>query len=180
MRLEAAPSTDDTWVTIFGFAPGDLPAVLREFQRCGDILQWGTFGCGGGPGAGGAPANFVHVQFANRYGAQRALLKNGEQLSPALIVGVKPLDPRHRQIMEAYGAGSGAGAGAAMNGAAGGAASPGPRVRGLAGGGTGAAAAAAVAAARPYKVDTAAVAAAALPQPSRSLMQKLSEFVLGV
>lgn len=36
----------------------------------------------------------------NKYGAQRALLRNGEQLSPSLMVGVKPLDPVHRAAIQ--------------------------------------------------------------------------------
>lgn len=50
--------------------------------------QWGTFGQ--------PQANFLHIQFQNKFAAQRALTRNGEQLSPTLIVGVKPLDPRHK------------------------------------------------------------------------------------
>ena len=36
----------------------------------------------------------------NKYAAQRALLRNGEQLSPSLMVGVKPLDPVHRAAIQ--------------------------------------------------------------------------------
>lgn len=154
MPVESPAVQEDTWVTVYGFPGEELAAVLREFQRCGDILQWGTFGAGAG-------ANFVHIQFQTRYGAQRALLKGGEQLSATLIVGVKPLDPRHRQLVDNAGGGP-AGAG-----------SPdGPRV----GGGAGAAAAAA--AARPYRVE--AAAAAALPQRGATLWDKLQQFVIGV
>lgn len=154
MSVEAPPCTDDTWVTVYGFPQDELAAVLREFQRCGDVLQWGTFGAGAG-------ANFVHIQFATRYGAQRALLKGGEQLSGTLIVGVKPLDPKHRQQVDAAGGGPAA------------AGSPdGPRV------GRGGLGAAAAAAARPYRVE--AAAAAALPQRGASIWDKLQQFVIGV
>lgn len=153
MGVEPLPSHDDTWVTVYGFPPEDLASVLAEFQRCGDVLQWGTFGAGSG-------ANFVHIQYQTRYGAQRALLKGGEQLSSTLIVGVKPLDPKHRQQVDAMGGGPG------------GVGSPdGMRV----GQGAGVAAAAA---ARPYRVD--AAAAAALPQRGTSLWDKLQQFVIGV
>jgi nuclear pore complex protein Nup53 len=149
MAVDSPHALGDTWVTVYGFPPEDLAAVLREFQACGDVLQWGTFGAGAG-------ANFVHIQYQTRYGAQRALLKGGEQLSPALIVGVKPLDPRHRQQVEAAGGGPAA------------AGSPdGVRV------GRGGAAAAV----RPYRVEAAAVAA--LPQRGTGLWQKLSQFVIG-
>ena len=156
------------WVTVYGFPPEELPAVLLEFQRCGDVAQWGTFGAGAG-------ANFVHVQYATRYGAPRALLKGGEQLTPALIVGVKPLDPKHRAAVEALGGGGGAGAGGG-GGLGGGFGGDGY------GGGASAAAAAAAAAARPYRVDAAAAgggAAAALPQRGTSLWDKLQQFVIG-
>jgi nuclear pore complex protein Nup53 len=153
MPVDAPTALDDTWVTAYGFPSEDLALVLREFQRCGDVLQWGTFGAGPG-------ANFVHIQYQTRYGAQRALLKGGEQLSSTLIVGVKPLDARHRQQVEAAGGGPAAGG------------SPdGLRI----GRGSGLAAAAA---ARPYRVE--AAAAAALPQRGTGLWDKLQQFVIGV
>lgn len=95
--FESAPQYQDVWVTIFGFGQQDIPVVLREFSKCGDILQWGSFGQ--------PTANFLHVQFQNKYASQRALLRNGEQLSPALVIGVKPLDARHRAAIEQYLAG---------------------------------------------------------------------------
>eukprot|EP00877_Chromochloris_zofingiensis_P003266 jgi/Chrzof1/12940/Cz07g13080.t1 len=144
LPVAASAELDDLWVTVFGFSPQDLPTVLREFQRCGDILQWGTFGAS-------PQSNYMHIQYQTKYGAQRALLKNGEQLTSTLIVGVKPLDAKHRQLVEKYASASD---------------SPGPRIR------------AQTTPARPYKVDVAA--AQALPQASRSLIQKISEFVLGV
>jgi nuclear pore complex protein Nup53 len=152
MPVDAPPGLEDTWVTVYGFPPEDLATVLREFQRCGDVLQWGTFGAGAG-------ANFVHIQYQTRYGAQRALLKGGEQLSSTLIVGVKPLDPRHRAAVEG---GAGGGGGGSPGG---------PRVG--RGGGL-----AAAAAARPYRVE--AAAAAALPTRGAGLWDKLQQFVIGV
>ncbi|GBF96127.1 hypothetical protein Rsub_08875 [Raphidocelis subcapitata] len=150
LPVDSPHALDDTWVTVYGFPPEELASVLREFQACGDVLQWGSFGAGAG-------ANFVHIQYQTRYGAQRAMLRGGEQLSATLIVGVKPLDPRHRQLVEAAGGGPAA------------AGSPdGLRV------GRGGGAAAAV---RPYRVE--AAAAAALPQRGTGLWQKLSQFVIG-
>ena len=145
MGLEPAPQAHDSWVTVYGFTPSELPLVLKEFQKCGDILQWGTFGAS-------PQSNFIHIQYQSPYAAQRALLRAGEQLSSSLIVGVKPLDTRHKQLIEAFSTGS--------------VGSPAPRV-GLPS-----------QPARPYKVDLASVQA--LPQPTRSLVQKLSQFVLGV
>lgn len=51
-----APQTqyEDVWVTIYGFSQTDIPLILKEFAKCGDILQWGTFGQ--------PQANFIHVQ----------------------------------------------------------------------------------------------------------------------
>ena len=76
-------------VTVYGFGPEEAALVLRELQLCGTILNYGPF-------AGGARVNWLHVCFASRHDVQRALLKNGEQLSPTLIIGVKPLDPQQR------------------------------------------------------------------------------------
>ena len=48
--------TEDNWVTVFGFQPGDTPAVLREFSKCGDIIHFGS-------GREDA-VNWVHIHFA--------------------------------------------------------------------------------------------------------------------
>ncbi|KAG1679270.1 hypothetical protein FOA52_009300 [Chlamydomonas sp. UWO 241] len=94
LGYEHAPQYQDVWVTVFGFSQADTSLILKEMGKCGDILQWGTFG---------SPAtNFLHVQFQNKYASQRALLRSGEQLSPSLIIGIKPLDARHRHAIEAY------------------------------------------------------------------------------
>mmetsp|Transcript_32619 Transcript_32619/g.92486 ORF Transcript_32619/g.92486 Transcript_32619/m.92486 type:complete len:270 (-) Transcript_32619:2348-3157(-) len=82
----------DTWVTIFGFNQVDLPLVLREFQKCGDVVKFDNF-------SGGLPVNWIHLQYQTKYGAQRAILKNGEQLNDSIIIGVKPLDQRRRQVL---------------------------------------------------------------------------------
>ena len=47
------------------------------------------------------------AQFQNKYASHRALLRNGEHLTPSLVVGVKPLDPRHRSAIEGYDAANG-------------------------------------------------------------------------
>lgn len=46
----------DTWVTLFGFPAEDLPAVLREFLTCGDIVTYDT-------SERGPAGNWVHVQY---------------------------------------------------------------------------------------------------------------------
>lgn len=138
VELAAPMRVEDTWVTVFGFQLEDEATVLQEFQRCGDVLEWTR---------GDAPrtANFLHIRFQNKYGAQRALLKNGEQLSRTLIIGVKPMDPRHRPEASE------------------------PGTEGLR---------QPVLPSRSYRVDVAQ--SQAMPQPTRSVLQKLSEFVLGV
>eukprot|EP00798_Chlamydomonas_sp_ICE-L_P025540 gene25540-11184_t len=139
-------SYDDVWVTVFGFTQQDVPLILREFSTCGDILQWGTFGQ--------PSANYLHLQLQNKYAAQRALLKNGEQLSPTLIVGVKPLDARQRLAIESY-----------MHA---GEHSSGPSIMRPA-----------ELQERPYRVEGSA-AQQSMPQANRSVMGKLYEFVLGM
>lgn len=54
-----AAQYEDVWVTVFGFTSADVNLVLQEFSKCGDVLQWGTFGqpqvrvvWGAGRGAG--------------------------------------------------------------------------------------------------------------------------------
>ncbi|CAM6082570.1 unnamed protein product [Calypogeia fissa] len=78
----------DGWVTVFGFGVDETNSVMREFEKCGRIINHV-------PGPGGA--NWVHLQYQNHYDAQKALQKNGIQLNGALIVGVKRLDPLQSQ-----------------------------------------------------------------------------------
>lgn len=139
----AQQQAEDTWVTVYGFSPDDLPLVLREFQRCGDILQWGTFGAS-------PQSNFMHIQYQNKYGAQRAQLRSGEQLNSSLIIGVKQLEPKHRALVAAWAGGADG--------------SPGPRVK--------------AASMRPYRVEV--PAAQVLPQRSRTWAQKVGEYVFGL
>lgn len=81
-------------VTVFGFTENESASVLRELQHCGTIMNYGSF-------AGGLHANWLHVCFSSKHEASRALLKNGEQISPTLILGVKPLDASHRSSIKA-------------------------------------------------------------------------------
>jgi hypothetical protein len=48
---------DSTWVTVFGFASADVPAVLSEFGKCGDIEGFGTY-------EDGPHVNWLHIKFA--------------------------------------------------------------------------------------------------------------------
>ncbi|KAG0594320.1 hypothetical protein M758_UG066500 [Ceratodon purpureus] len=80
----------DEWVTVFGFGAEETNSVMRAFEKCGPILDHVS-----GPGG----ANWVHIQFQNRYDAKIALLKDGMLLNGYLIVGVKSLDPVQRQVL---------------------------------------------------------------------------------
>lgn len=142
-HASAQQQAEDTWVTVYGFSPDDLPLVLKEFQRCGDILQWGTFGAS-------SQSNFMHIQYQNKYGAQRAQLRSGEQLNSSLIIGVKQLEPKHRAVVAAW-------AGRADG-------SPGPRVK--------------AASLRPYRVEV--PAAQVLPSRSRTWAEKVGQYVFGL
>lgn len=55
MSLRPA-EVEDGWVTVYGFQPQQLELVLQEFQKCGDIEQFGTFGQG-------QHTNWVHIQY---------------------------------------------------------------------------------------------------------------------
>lgn len=143
VRPEQHTQSEDTWVTVYGFMPDDLPLVLKEFQRCGDILQWGTFGSG--------QTNFIHIQYQNKYGAQRAQLRCGDELGSTLIIGVKPLAPKHRAQISQWGS--------TAEG------SPG-RMK------------AATGPVRPYRVEL--PQAQVLPHRSRSWAQKVGEYVFGL
>ncbi|KAF8715763.1 hypothetical protein HU200_026711 [Digitaria exilis] len=81
----------EEWVTVFGFSIGNTNLVLREFEKCGTILRHHS-----GPRDG----NWIHVLYQRSYDARKALQKNGIQLSSGLIVGVKPIDPVHRQQLD--------------------------------------------------------------------------------
>jgi nuclear pore complex protein Nup53 len=80
-------------VTIYGFHQNDLPLVLKEFSKCGDIVEFGSFD-------DGPYVNWTHVCYESKYAAQRALLRSGQQLSPTCMVGVKEMDEKKRDAIE--------------------------------------------------------------------------------
>ena len=49
-------SSEETWVTVFGFQPSELHVVLREFSKCGDMVQFGS-------GRQDA-VNWVHIHYS--------------------------------------------------------------------------------------------------------------------
>ncbi|PSC73480.1 Nucleoporin NUP53 [Micractinium conductrix] len=137
---------DDVWVTVFGFGPSDLPLVIREFSKAGDIVQFGTFG-------EAAQVNWVHLQYQNKHAAQRALLRNSDQLSASCMVGVKPLDAAHRAAVDRAGSAGAGGPSFAL-------AFPKPQQQ------------------RPYTLEGRS-GAAVVPLASKGMGQRLKEFVLG-
>lgn len=90
----------------------------------------------------------------NKHAAQRALLHNGEQLSAACMVGVKPLDAAHRAAVEKAGAAGGSGQSFAV-------AFPKPQQQ------------------RPYTLEASAGGAGVVPLATKGLTQRVKEFVLG-
>ncbi|XP_078431891.1 mitotic phosphoprotein N' end (MPPN) family protein [Wolffia australiana] len=93
---------EEEWITVYGFSPCDTNLVLRELEKCGFIQKHVP-----GPG----DANWMHVLYQNRYDAQKALLKNGMQISGGLIVGVKPVEPAQRIFLSEKPNGSGVASG---------------------------------------------------------------------
>ncbi|KAJ3693868.1 hypothetical protein LUZ60_009348 [Juncus effusus] len=83
---------EEVWVTVYGFAPSETNLVLREFEKCGEILRWVP---------GPKEANWMHILYQSRFDAQKALAKHGTQLNNLLIIGVKRVDPlQHRFLNE--------------------------------------------------------------------------------
>ncbi|QDZ25601.1 nuclear pore complex protein NUP35 [Chloropicon primus] len=75
------------WVTVYGFQQSDRDLILRELQECGDIIS-----CRNG---GTEKANFMHIQFQTKGEAQKALGKNGKQISKNLMIGITPISQQH-------------------------------------------------------------------------------------
>ncbi|KAK9823902.1 hypothetical protein WJX72_006256 [[Myrmecia] bisecta] len=87
----SAEDNSENWVTVFGFQPADRHLVLSEFSKCGEVVQFDS-------GAGALACNWLHLRFANKYQAQRALQRSGELLGKSLMIGVKRMDPRQQPI----------------------------------------------------------------------------------
>lgn len=86
---------EHTWVTVYGFHQNDLSLVLKEFSKCGDIVDFGH-------GNDGPYVNWTHICFDTKYAAQRALLRSGQQLSPTCMVGVKEVDDAKRHALMSH------------------------------------------------------------------------------
>lgn len=83
---------EHTWVTVYGFHQNDLPLVLKEFSKCGDIVDFGH-------GNDGPYVNWTYICFDTKYAAQRALLRSGQQLSSTCMVGVKEVEESKRHSL---------------------------------------------------------------------------------
>ncbi|XP_075494249.1 nuclear pore complex protein NUP35-like [Primulina tabacum] len=81
---------EEVWVTVYGFLPADTNIVLREFEKCGVILKHIP---------GPREANWMHILYQNHSDAQKALRKNGSEINGVLIIGVKPVDPMQRHVL---------------------------------------------------------------------------------
>lgn len=82
-------SEAEHWVTVYGFSKDEKALVLREFQRDGDIVNFGDFN------ENGESTNWLHVRFATKESARRALRRNGQNMN-GIMVGVKELDAKSK------------------------------------------------------------------------------------
>ena len=110
-------------MTVFGFQLDDEHTIMREFAKCGEVQQFGSgredrvnwihikyavrcsschrlqldphrYDLARHQGLKGG--NAVQSPFQ----AQRALMKNGQVVGGRLMIGVQPLQPRHRSAAE--------------------------------------------------------------------------------
>ncbi|KZS16170.1 Nucleoporin NUP53 [Daphnia magna] len=69
-----------TWVTVFGFPPSAASYVLTQTGMWGHIMEHRI------PSQG----NWMHLKFASRLQARKALARNGRLLTDTLMIGVVP------------------------------------------------------------------------------------------
>ena len=93
-------SEAEHWVTVYGFSKDEKALVLREFQRDGDIVNFGDFN------ENGESTNWLHVRFATKESARRALRRNGQNMN-GIMVGVKELDAKSKAEIGSGKAGEG-------------------------------------------------------------------------
>lgn len=70
---------EDSWVTVFGFPLSATSYVLQQFKAYGDVLQYEI-----------GDNNWIHIQYATKLQAQRALSRNGHLYGDSLLVAVVP------------------------------------------------------------------------------------------
>eukprot|EP00053_Salpingoeca_punica_P004641 m.50129 g.50129 ORF g.50129 m.50129 type:complete len:341 (-) comp12880_c0_seq1:196-1218(-) len=69
-------------VTVFGFSSGDASFVLTEFEQYGAIRRRKH----------DAHGNWMHLEYATKAQAHKALSKNGKTFGQRVMVGVRPCD----------------------------------------------------------------------------------------
>ncbi len=94
----ANASSSSRWVTVYGFQQSDRDLILRELQECGEVISCRS---------GGTERNFMHIQFASKGEAQKALGKNGKQVSTNLMIGIAPISSQHASTLQSGAGGLG-------------------------------------------------------------------------
>lgn len=87
MEIRKAPTVvhspseplEDTWITVFGFPSSATSYILQQFKAYGDIFQYEI-----------GDNNWIHIQYATKLQAQKALARNGHLFGDSLLVGVVP------------------------------------------------------------------------------------------
>jgi hypothetical protein len=92
MEVDSAPvvPSEGNWVTVFGFTGGQSAAVLTYFKKLGAV-EAAEVGQG----------NWIHLQYATLWAAQKALAKNGSVLPGGSMIGVIPTDRAREQVSRA-------------------------------------------------------------------------------
>ncbi len=93
-------SEAEHWVTVYGFSKDEKAIVLREFQRDGDIVNFGAFN------ERSNAVNWLHVRFATMESARRARRRNGQSVN-GIMIGVKFLDAESKLDIGSGAAGEG-------------------------------------------------------------------------
>lgn len=68
------------WVTVFGFQPEHAAELLELFCELGSVISRDI----------NSDANFIHLQYATNWDAQKALAKNGTLFKGFSMIGVVP------------------------------------------------------------------------------------------
>ena len=76
-------TTENNWITVFGFSPSVSQQVIDYFVRLGQVIAKDISKDG----------NFVHLKYASCWDVQRALSKNGFLIDGIHIIGVMPMRP---------------------------------------------------------------------------------------
>jgi len=79
---------DDTCVTVFGFPENYLSKVLKSFASYGEVINYQK-----------GEGNWVHIRFANKLQAEKALTKNGMVLE-GVMIGVVPSSTKRGVVKE--------------------------------------------------------------------------------